>query len=90
MIELALSIIYSSRVSDDELLKSQLPVGNHLIGEECYTVLTLLYTCIVQKNTITTASKLVLEVQSTERTSLLHLTVVKVFEPALILFAQFE
>ena len=42
------------------------------------------------KNIITTASKLVREVQSTERISLLHLTAVKVFEPALIFFALFE
>ena len=42
------------------------------------------------KNIISTASKLVHEVQSTERISLLHLTAVKVFEPALIFFALFE
>jgi hypothetical protein len=50
-----------------------------------------MYTCmILRKKIIPVASKLVCKVLSTERISLLHLTAVKEFVPALIFFALFE
>jgi hypothetical protein len=48
-------------------------------------------TLVCTKFIITTTSKSVCEVQSTERISLLHLiAAVKVLEPAPIFFARFE